>query len=112
MSWPSSFGVAVLTAIVGLIASALVASLAASWYRVPSFEAQSAAFVASLAILGLVLGFVIGLIASRVVGASANPGFLKALGASQGVLLGLIAVVGLAARLLADVPPTIDGEQL
>ena len=112
MSWPSSFFVAVLTGVVGLLVSGVIASLAASWYRVPSFEAQSAAFMVSLAILGLIGGFVIGLVTSRVVAGGADPGFLKALGTSQGVLLGIIAVVGVTARLLSDVPPTIDGEAL
>ena len=112
MSWPSSFGVAFLTAIVGLFASALLAGLTASWYRVSSFEAQSAAYAASIAILGMIGGFIIGLVASRVVAGGAQPGFLRALGVSNGVLLGVLAVIGVGARLLADIPPTIDGEQL
>ena len=112
MSWPLSIFVGVLTGIIGLIASAIVAGLAASWYRIPGFEAQSAAFVASLAILGLVVGFIIGIVTSRVVAGSSAPGFLRAFGTSQGILLGLIALVGGVARLLADVPPTIDGEEL
>ena len=112
MSWPSSFGVAVLTAIVGLFACGLLASLTASWYRIPSFEAQSAAYVASIAILGMIGGFIIGLIASRVIAGGVDPGFLKALGISNGVLLGLLVIIGVGARLLADIPPTIDGEQL
>jgi len=112
MSWPSSLGVAVLGAIVGLFATGFLASLTATWYRIPNFEAQSAAYTASLAILGMVGGFVIGLVASRLIAAGANPGFLKALATSQGVLLGLLLIIGITARLLADIPPTIDGEQL
>jgi hypothetical protein len=112
MSWPSSFGVAVLTATVGLFASGLVASLTASWYRIPGFEAQSAAYVASIAIIGMLGGGIIGLVASRVIAGGADPGFLKALGVSNGVLLGLLVIIGVGARLLADIPPTIDGEQL
>jgi hypothetical protein len=112
MSWSSSIFVGILTAIVGLVASALVASLAASWYRVPSFEAQSAAFVASLAILGLIVGLAIGVITSRVVGASGAGGFFKTLGSANAILLGIVALVGVTARLLADVPPTLDGETL
>jgi hypothetical protein len=109
MSWTSSFFVGVLTGVVGLIVGSLVAGLAASWYRVPSFEAQSAAFVVSVAILAGFIGFLIGIITSRVM---SHPGFLRALGNANGILLGLIAVAGVVARLLADVPPTIDGEQL
>jgi hypothetical protein len=112
MSWPSSIFVGGLTAAVGLVASGFVASLAVGWYRISSFEAKSAAFVASLAILGLLVGFIIGVVTSRVMAGGAHPGFLAALGASQGVLLGLIGVIGISARLLADVPPKIDGEEL
>ena len=112
MPWSSSIFVGFLTAVVGLIASAVVASLAASWYRVPSFEAQSAAFVASLAILGLLAGFIIGVVTSRAMAGGAAPGFFKVLGSANGILLGIIGVIGIVARLLADVPPTIDGEEL
>ena len=109
MSWSSSFFVGVLTGIVGLVVGGLVASLAASWYRVPSFEAQSAAFVVSLAIIAGFVGFLIGIITSRVM---PNPAFLKSLGSANGILLGITAVVGLIAWLLADIPPEIDGDQL
>lgn len=109
MSWPSSIFVGILTAIVSLIASTYVANLAVTWYRVSSFEAQSAAFVASFAVLGFIVGFVTGVITSRVI---SDPGFLKALGSANGIQLALIAIIGGTARLLADVPPTIDGEEL
>jgi hypothetical protein len=112
MSWSLSMFVGVLTAIVGLLASGFVANLAVGWYRIPSFEAGSAAFVVMFALLGLVVGFIVGLVTSRVVAGGADPGFLKALGSSQAILLGMVAVVGGSARLLADVPPTIDGEAL
>jgi hypothetical protein len=112
MSWPSSFGVAFLTAIVGLVECGLLAGLTASWYRIPSFEAQSAAYVASIAILGMVGSFIIGLVASRVIAGGPDPSFLKALGISNGVLLGLLVIIGGVARVLADIPPTINGEQL
>ncbi len=112
MSWLASFGVALLTAIVGTIVSGVVASLAVSWYNISSFEGGSGYFVAGLALLGLIGGFLIGLIAARVVAAGAAPGFLKALGSAVGIVLLIAGVVGGTARLLADVPPEIDGEQL
>ena len=57
MSWSSSIFVGILTAVVGLFVSAYVAYLAVGWYRIPSFEAGSAAFTVLLAIAGLVGGF-------------------------------------------------------
>jgi hypothetical protein len=111
MSWSPSIFVGFLTAIIGLIASALAASLAASWYRVPTFEAQAAAFVVSLAILGFLVGLAVGITTSRVMTAN-GAGFFKSLGSANAILLGLIAVVGITARLVADVPPTLDGDAL
>jgi hypothetical protein len=112
MSWGSSIFVGVVTAAVGAVAAGFVATLAVGWYRISSFEAGSAVFVVGFGILGLVAGLIIGIVASRVIAGGADPGMLKALGASHGVLLGIIAVVGVAARLIADVPPTIGGEKL
>ena len=112
MSWSSSIFTGLLTAVVGLLVSGFVAQLAVDWYRIPSFEAGSAAFVILFAIAGFVAGLLIGLITSRVIAAGADPGFLKALGFSQAILLGIVAVVGGSARLLADVPPTLNGERL
>ena len=112
MSWSSSIFVGILTAIVGLLASSFVASLAVGWYRVPNFEAQSAAFVAGFAVLGFVVGLIIGIVTSRTMGAAGAAGFFKTLGGANAMLLGLIAVVGITARLLADVPPKLDGETL
>ena len=112
MSWGSSILVGVLTATVGAVVAGLVASLAVGWYRVSSFEAGSAAFVIIFILLGIVAGFLIGIIASRTVGSGADPSFWRSLGISQASLLSITAVVGVSARLLADVPPTIDGDEL
>jgi hypothetical protein len=112
MSWGSSIFVGVVTAAVGGVVAGFVANLAVGWYRISSFEAGSAAFVFGFALLGLVAGFIIGIVASRIVAGGPNPGVLNALGVSHGVLLGIAAVVGVSARLLADVPPTMDGEEL
>src|SRR5690242_12737086 len=109
MSWLSSFFVGVLTGIVGLVVSGFIASQAVGWYRISSFEAQSAAFTASMAVLGCMIAFVIGVITSRVM---PNPAFLKALGSASAIMLVLAGFVAGTARLLADVPPEIDGETL
>lgn len=82
MSWGLSIFVGVLTAVVGAIVSGFVAALAVDWYHISSFEAGSAAFVFGFVFLGLVTGFIIGVITSRVIGSRANPRFWKALGCS------------------------------
>jgi len=65
-----------------------------------------------MAFFGVVGGAVIGIVASRIVGAGADPGFLKALGSAQLVAVVLIGGIGGAARLMADVPPLLDGKTL
>ena len=112
MSWLASIGIALLTAAVGLVLGGYLASLAAGWYRVSSFEGGAGYFVVALALLGAVAGLVLGLVAGRVVAASFDFGFWKALLASQLTLVGIAALVGGIARLAADVPPTLDGETM
>lgn len=112
MSWLASIFVALLTAIAGALASGSVAALCVDWYHVSSREGGSGYFVLFLGLFGVLAGGVIGLITARYVAAHADPSFLKALGYSLGVVAGISGVVGGAARLLADVPPTIDGDPL
>ncbi|MEO7271105.1 MAG: hypothetical protein ABIX28_13060 [Vicinamibacterales bacterium] len=112
MSWILTLVVAVLTAVFGLCAAGAVAALAVDWYRISSFEGGSGFFVVFMALAGGAAGFLIGLIGSRVVAARPKPGFLKALGVGIGVLGAVLVVVGGTARLLADIPPEIDGETL
>lgn len=112
MSWLASILVALVTAVAGAFACGYVAALAVDWYHVSSFEGGSGYVIAGIGLLGAVVGLILGLIVSRVVARRAKPGFLKALGLSQLLLLGLVSIAGGAARLLADVPPTIDGEEL
>jgi len=112
MSWLASFVVALLTAAVGLVLGGYLASLAVGWYRVSSFEGGAGYFVVAFALLGFVVGLVVGLTVSRVGSASFDFGFWKAFLASQITVVGLAVIAGGIARLAADVPPTIGGEHM
>lgn len=112
MKWLASIAVAILTAILGMLAAAVVGGLLADWHRVSSFEGAAGFFVVGIAFAGLLASFVVGLVTSRVVAARPNPGFLKALGWSCGLVLGILAVIAAGGRLLADIPPTLDGDTL
>ncbi len=112
MSWLLSILVGILTAFAGAALAGLIASAAVSWYRISSFEGGSGYFVLAMIILGLLAGLVIGLIGARMVAAGPNPGFIKALATCLGVVVGIGAVIGGVARLLADVPPTVGGQPL
>jgi hypothetical protein len=108
MSWPATFGIMLATGLAGMFAAGYTANLAVSWYRISGFEGQSGYFVVFLALAGLVLGLVVGGVAARIV----SGGFVQAAGAALGVVLGLTLLIGGTARLLADVPPRLDGDTL
>ena len=112
LSWPLSILNAFLTGVVGMLAAGFVAAACVDWYGVSSREGESGYFVIAIALLGLVAGVAIGLIVARIVAGGTDPGFLKALGRSVAVVAVITLVGGGAARLLADIPPEINGEAL
>jgi hypothetical protein len=112
MRWIASFVIALLTSVVAMVGAAIVAGLGAAWYRMSSFEGASGFFVVGMAFFGLIGGFVIGLVVSRVEARRAQPRFVKALGVSCAVVGVILAVIAAASWTLADIPPEIDGEEL
>jgi hypothetical protein len=112
MSWLASIFVALLTAAVGLVLGGYLASLAVGWYRVSSFEGGAGYFVVAFALLGFVVGLVVGLVTCRAIAPALHLGAWQAFLAAQGALVALAAIVGGTARLVADVPPTLDGQKL
>ena len=112
MSWLASFAVAVLTSIAAMFGAGAVASLVVDWYNVSSFEGASGFFVVAMALIGAIAGFIIGLIASRIVAARARPSFVKGLGASVGTVAVILGAIAGASYVYADIPPRIDGEEL
>src|SRR5262245_33232819 len=112
MSWLASFGIAILTAVFALFCVGTVSSLAVDWFNISSFEGGSGYFVVINALLGGIAGFFVGLIAPRVAAGCMPMGFLKGLGVAWGLVLALCVVVTGVSYFLADIPPTIDGEEL
>jgi hypothetical protein len=112
MSWLASLLVALATAAVGLVLGGYVASLAVSWYRVSSFEGGAGYFVVAFALLGFIVGLLVGLVMSRFVAGAMQLGFWQTLLASEVAVSALALIVGGVARLAADVPPTLGGERM
>lgn len=112
MNWLVSFFVSVLSGVAGLLLAGLISNACVSWYSVSSREGAAGYFVIFTAIGGGIAGFIIGLITARVVVAKYAAGFPMQLGAALGVVLIISGVAALLCRLLADVPPTIDGQEL
>lgn len=112
MTWLVSFIVSLLSGVAGLLLAGLISNACVSWYSVSSREGAAGYFVIFTAIGGGIAGFIIGMITARIVVANYGAGFPKELGAALGVVLFISGVAALLCRLLADVPPTIDGQEL
>src|SRR5262245_16207334 len=112
MSWPLSIVVALLSGALGLLAGGLVMIGCVRWYRISSFEGASGYAVGAVALLGGLLGVILGLVTSRMLTGEGLPGFLKGVGVSGGLVLAIAALSAGIAWSLADVPPTIDGKEL
>ena len=112
MSWLGSFGVAVLASLAGGGAALLVALGWSSWFRWSTFEGASGYAIVAWVLGGLLLGLVLGLVVSRLVDAGAAHAFARAVGIAVGILGVSAGALAAGGRVLADVPPEIDGEQL
>ncbi len=97
-----------LTAVIGLFSAGIVTVAYQDWDHVPSPDIGAGLLVILNALLGGIVGFVIGLIVSRVYG----PGFEKAMALSSGIVLGIAGLAALSLYLFADIPPTLNGEEL
>ena len=112
MSWLGILSVAMLTAVVSGVLCGIVASLGVDWYKVSSFEGKSGYVVISIILAGLLGGLLLGGVIAGVFASSASAGFGKALGYSLLILMvGAIVITG-ALRAMADIPPTLNGEEL
>ncbi len=112
MSWLSSLGVGVVTAIVGALVGGWVATLAVTWQKIPSREGNSGYFVFYVGILAAVAGLIIGLVVSRLLAHAGDVPLVRALSLALVVHLALIGTIGGATRLLSHLPPTFEGEEL
>lgn len=112
MTWLTSIFAALLTGLTGLLLAGFISNACVSWYSVSSREGAAGYFVIFTAIGGGIAGFVVGLITARLVAANYGAGFLKEFGAAFAVVLLIAGVAALLCRLLADVPPTLDGQEL
>ncbi|MCC6161931.1 MAG: hypothetical protein IT182_01095 [Acidobacteria bacterium] len=111
VSWIASLAIALLTGLVALFAGGMVADWCVTWYHISAFEGASGYFVVFAALLSGIGGTIVGLVVARAV-AGAGGRTLTATGLSVATVCLVATGVASAARLLADVPPEIDGERL
>jgi hypothetical protein len=107
MSWPSSIGVALLTAALSAVAAGFVAAGCVDWYNISSREGKSGYFIIFIGLVGAVAGLIGGLVISRFFG-----GFFAGLGVSAASMMGLAGIVAGCCWALADIAPTLHGHSL
>jgi hypothetical protein len=112
MNWLISITASLLSGLAGLFLAGFIANACVSWYNISSREGQSGYFVVFMALLGGVAGMVIGLITARVIAAHYGPGFFKELGGALGAVLLIAGITASLCRLLADVPPKLEGAEM
>jgi hypothetical protein len=112
MTWLVSILVALICGVLGLLLGGFIANSCVSWYQISSREGASGYFVIFVALCSGVAGLVLGFIAARIIAWNFGPGFGKELlGALAAVIL-VAGVTTLMCRVLADIPPTINGREL
>jgi hypothetical protein len=110
MSWLTSLGIALLAAMAGMFTAVMASSLALGWIRLSAADGGHSLFGFFNGVYGFIGGFIAGLIVARLMA----PGytFVPSLLAAVGSVVGIIAAITLASRLLAAVPPRSGGEQM
>lgn len=102
-----------LTAIAGTVLSVVASEYLTELYHVSDFEGGRGMLIFfALAPLGLIVGFIIGLVVALRSRGTGFGGFARALGIALGIAIGLAAVVSGILYLAADHPPKLDGKPL
>jgi len=105
--------IALLTAVAGAILSVVASLYLTELYYVSNFEGGRGMLIFfALAPLGLIVGFIIGLVVALRSRGTGFGGFAKAQGIALGIAIGLAAVVSGILYLAADHPPKLDGKTL
>ena len=112
MSWILSIVIGLITAVLGWFGAGYVATLWVRWYRISSFEGASGYYVGFIALLGAVVGLIVGIVAARWVSASEGAGFGRGLLVAAGAMGGLLLVVTAVSWLPADIRPKHQGRPL
>ena len=112
MNWVLSILIGLLSAAVGCLGAGLVAGKCVRWYRISSFEGLAGYYVVFIALAGMIVGFLIGIVCSRMLLVSQASGFWGCLGVALGSTAVLALSAGAIAGLAADLAPQMDGQAL
>ncbi len=112
LPWLVSILVAVISGGVSLLLGGFIANACVAWFQISSREGASGYFVVFIALCSAIAGLIVGLLVARIVVATSSPGFGKELLCALGVVIFIAGAAALTCRMLADIPPTIDGREL
>ena len=113
MRFLRAFAIGVITAVVGMFLAIFASDYLTRLYHVSDMEGQRGMTVIFLfGPLGLVVGFLIGVIAALRTRWSGFVGFIKTQGLSTLIIIVTVAAVSGLLWLGADKPPKIDGKEL
>ena len=112
MTWFVSVLVSCICGLLGLLLGGFIANSCVSWYQVSSREGESGYFVIFIAMGGGIVGLILGLITARWIAWCYGPGFGQELFGAVAAVLLVAGASALMCRVLADIPPTIDGREL
>jgi hypothetical protein len=112
MTWLVSILVAFICGMLGLFLGGFIANSCVSWYQVSSREGASGFFVVFIALGGGIAGLILGFITARLIAWNFGPGFGREFLGAMAAVLFVSGVSALICRVLADIPPTLDGHEL
>ncbi len=112
MTWKRVAAISGLTGIAGLLSSAVAGDMVVRWYDFNAFEGAPEFFVIVFALAGLIVGGLVGIVVSLLLAPASRFSLAPAAGISSAVMLVLVGASTGTSRLLADIPPEIDGEQV
>lgn len=113
MRFLRAFAVALITAVVGMFLAIFASDYLTKLYHVSDMEGQRGMTVMFLfAPLGIIVGFVIGIVVALFARWPGFVGFVKTQGLSISIVIALAAVVSGLCWVAADKPPKIDGKSL
>jgi hypothetical protein len=112
MHWLLYFLVSLPAAATGLVCGGFIGTKCVRWYRISSFEGGSGYFVILMALLGAVVGLVAGLVTAGSMKPESAAAHWGMAGLAVAVMLAITAATLTMCRLLADVPPRLDGREL
>lgn len=112
MIWIGYLAISVAITALGLILAGVLGSACVDWYQISSFEGKSGYFVVGVALLGAILGLGIAIVTLACLRPSHGPSLLHALAWASGLVGACAVIASYLAWAYADIPPTIDGQQL